>query len=96
MTWQDLRDWMAEVDRLGELRVVEGATWQADIGGITEMLDHSPDAPCVVYDNIPGYAPGWRVIANCNGTRRRQAITLGMSPNDGQPCSHAGALARDS
>ena len=91
MGWQDLREWITEVDTLGELRVVEGASWQEDIGGIAEMLDHSPDAPCVVYDSIPGYAKGWRVIANCNGTRRRQAVTLGMPPDE---ANHEAMLAR--
>jgi UbiD family decarboxylase len=82
MAWQDLREWMAEVEALGELRVVEGATWQEDIGGITEMLDHTADSPCVVFDKIPGYPDGRRVIVNCNGTRRRQAVTLGLPPEE--------------
>ena len=80
MAWHDMREWMAEVEGLGELRVVEGASWQEDIGGIAEMLDHTADSPCVVFDRIPGYPQGFRVIANCNGTRQRQAITLGMAP----------------
>ena len=69
MTWHDLRDWMDEVDKAGELRVVSGADWQEDIGRITEMLDHTPDSPCVVFDDIPGYPSGWRVISNCNAHR---------------------------
>lgn len=80
MTWHDLREWMEEVEALGELRVVEGATWQDDIGQITQMLDHTPDAPCVLFDSIPGYEPGRRVLVNSNGTRTRQAVTLGLPP----------------
>ena len=62
MVWRDLREWIAEIEKLGEMRVVEGATWQKDIGEITEMLDHTKDAPCVIFDNIPGYADkvGWQ------------------------------------
>ena len=82
MAWQDLREWMTEIENLGELRVVKGATWQGDIGDITEMLDHSNDAPCVVFEDIPGYSAGHRVIVNCNGTRKRQAITLGISSEE--------------
>lgn len=91
MSWRDLRGWMTEVEALGELRVVEGATWQEDIGRITEMLDHTPNSPCVVFDKIPGYPPGRRVIVNCNGTRRRQAVTLDMPP---QEATHSALLAR--
>jgi 4-hydroxy-3-polyprenylbenzoate decarboxylase len=55
------------------------------------MLDHTPDSPCVVFDDIPGYPSGWRVIANCNGTRERQAITLDLPPGE---ISHDALLGR--
>ena len=91
MAWHDLRDWMAVVDELGQLRVVEGASWQEDVGRVTEMLDHTPDSPCVLFDNIPGYPQGWRVIANCNGTRARQAVTLDLPLEE---ATHEGLLRR--
>lgn len=91
MTWNDLREWMGEVQALGELKTVEGANWQEDIGRITEMVDHSEGSPAVVFDRIPGYAPGRRVIVNCNGTPARQAVTLGM---DQAEATHAGLMAR--
>ena len=91
MSWNDLREWMAEVDSLGELCLVEGASWQEDIGHITEMQDHNAGAPCVLFDRIPDYEPGRRVIVNCNGTRRRQAITLGMPP---EAASHHALMER--
>ena len=31
LTYDDLRDWIAEAERLGELRHVTGASWQSDI-----------------------------------------------------------------
>jgi 4-hydroxy-3-polyprenylbenzoate decarboxylase len=89
--WHDMRDWMKEVDALGELQVVEGAGWQEDIGRITEMLDHTPDTPAVVFDKIPGYDAGRRVIVNCNSSLRRQAVTLGMDPAE---ASHDGIMNR--
>lgn len=91
MSWNDLREWMAEVERLGELRVVEGATWQEDIGAITEMLDHTDGAPCVLFDSIPGYEQGRRVIVNCNGTRRRQAVTIDIPSEE---ATHEALMAR--
>jgi 4-hydroxy-3-polyprenylbenzoate decarboxylase len=58
--------------------VVRGASWQADIGAVTEMLDHNEGAPCVLFDDIPGYPTGRRVLVNCNGTPERQAVTLNL------------------
>lgn len=78
--WRDLRDWLRLVDRLGELRVVRGASSEADIGAITEMLDHTEGSPCVLFDGIPGFQEGFRVVVNTQGTRTRHAITLGLDP----------------
>lgn len=81
---------MERVEALGELRVVRGASWESDIGAITEMLDHTDGAPCVVFDEVPGYPAGRRVIVNCNGTPARQAVTLGLPASRG---THAGLIA---
>lgn len=75
---RDLRDWITEVEGIGELRTVRGASWQADIGAVTEMLDHADNSPCVLFDEVPGYPAGRRVVVNCNGTTGRQAVTLGL------------------
>ncbi|MDO8485032.1 MAG: UbiD family decarboxylase [Candidatus Limnocylindrales bacterium] len=78
--WRDTREWMARAETLGELRVVHGANWESEIGAITEMLDHAEESPCVVFDDIPGYPSGHRVIVNCSGNPARQAVTLGLPP----------------
>ncbi len=79
--WRDTREWIKRVQDAGELRVVRGANWQEDIGAITEMLDHAEGSPCVLFDEVPGYPAGRRVIVNCNGTLARQAVTLGLPPS---------------
>jgi UbiD family decarboxylase len=81
--WRDTREWMERVEALGELRVVRGADWEAEIGAITEMLDHAEDSPCVIFDEVPGYPAGHRVIVNCSGTPTRQAVTLNLPTSAG-------------
>jgi len=78
--WSDLRDWLELVEALGELKHVRGASSEADIGAITEMLDHAEESPCVLFDEIPNYKPGYRVLVNGMGSRKRQAVTLGVDP----------------
>ncbi|TMC69166.1 MAG: UbiD family decarboxylase, partial [Chloroflexi bacterium] len=78
MQYRDLRDWIECVRDLGELRDVHGATWEEDIGRVTEMLHHTDDSPAVLFDDIPGYPAGFRILANANATRKRLALTLGM------------------
>ncbi len=88
--WKDMREWMERVQAIGGLRVVKGASWQEDIGAITQMLDHNEGSPCVVYDDIPGYPRGHRVIVNTNGTPARQAVTLGLPQS---AATHDGLLS---
>src|SRR5216117_1610452 len=78
MEYRDLRDWIERVRDLGELRDVRGATWEEDIGRVTEMLHHTDDSPAVLFDDIPGYPKGFRILANANATRSRLALTLGL------------------
>src|SRR6185436_19579557 len=88
--WRDLRDWLAHVDELGELKRVNGVNSEEDIGAITEMLDHTEESPCALFDEIPGFERGYRVLSNSMGSRKRQAITLGLDPAE---ASHERLLA---
>ena len=81
--WADTREWLERVDAIGELRVVRGVDWQAGIAEVTEMLDHTDGSPAVLFDDVPGYPSGYRVLVNANGTPRRQAVTLALSDASG-------------
>jgi UbiD family decarboxylase len=78
---EDLRDWLAMVDSLGDLRVLEGVSLDGDVGAITEMLQHTEGAPAVLFRAFPGYPPGYRILVNAQSERRRLAVTLGL-PTD--------------
>lgn len=78
--WNDMRQWLELVDAIGELKHVRGANSEQDIGAITEMLDQTENSPCALFDEIPNFQPGYRVLANSMGSRKRQAITLGLDP----------------
>lgn len=78
-----LRAWLKQVDALGELRVVERVDWQETIGRISEMLHHTDDSPAVIFDKIPDYQPGNRVLVNSLTARKRLAVSLGLDPEIG-------------
>jgi len=77
ITYEDLRTWMEETRKLDELRDVEGASWEEDIGMATEVLHHSDPAPAALFDKIPGYPQGFRVLTNFFGGKRMN-MTLGF------------------
>jgi UbiD family decarboxylase len=79
IVYDDLRGWLAEAERLGEVRTVRGATWQEEIGMATEVVSHSDQAPAVLFDDIPGVGKGFRILANIFGGKRKN-MTLGFPP----------------
>src|SRR3990167_8747687 len=81
LPYDGLRGWIEKVAATGDLRTVEGADCQTDIGMATELLQHHTDAPTVIFDAIPGHKKGFRVIVNQFGTTSRIALTFGLPTN---------------
>lgn len=80
MSYRDLRGWMTQVEELGELKVVQKADWDVEIGVITEIVMNR-HGPALLFDNITGYPAGYRIVANALGGPKRLAYTLGL-PTD--------------
>ncbi len=78
--YDDLRSWIAEAERLGELRHVNGANWQEEIGMAAELVSHDDGAPAVLFGEVPGSLDGSRVLVNMFGGKRKN-MTLGF-PTD--------------
>ncbi len=81
MGFRDLREYIAALDRLGMLRVVEGAHWDLEIGAISHMMQDSEENPALLFDKIPGYPAGFRVLANHQNDPKKQALVMGI-PTD--------------
>jgi UbiD family decarboxylase len=75
--YNDLREWMAEAERLGEVRTVQGASWEEDIGLAAEAVLRAENGPCVVFEDIPGCPEGFRLLLNMFAGQRRN-MTLGF------------------
>jgi len=75
--YEDIRGWIEEARKLGEVKDVKGATWEEDIGMATELLHRSDPAPAALFDKIPGYPEGYRILTNFFGGKRMN-MTLGF------------------
>ncbi|MBI3092135.1 MAG: UbiD family decarboxylase [Candidatus Tectomicrobia bacterium] len=78
MEADDLRSWLEKAKNLGELRLLEHADWNLEIGAITEIVDHRGNGPALLFDKIKDYPAGYRVLTNAMGSVRRVALTLGV------------------
>jgi len=75
--YEDLREWIAEAEKLGEIEVVKGASWQKEIGMAADLMMHSDASPCVIFDEVPGCEQGHRVLVNFFGGKRKN-MTMGF------------------
>ena len=75
----DLRTWLSDVDKLGQLMTVENAHWDLELSTLTEIInERSRTRPAIVFDRIKDYPQGYRVAANLVSSVGRLALTLGM------------------
>ena len=77
LAYNDLREWLAEAEKLGEVTVVKGLNKDEDIGMAAELVMHSDETNCIVFDEIQGHEPGYRVLVNFFGGKRKN-MTLGF------------------
>jgi 4-hydroxy-3-polyprenylbenzoate decarboxylase len=80
IAYRDLRDYVNAVDELGELRVINGADWDLEIGAITEVVARSPRPKMLLFDNIRGYSKGYRVITNAVCSPVTTGLAFGLDP----------------
>jgi 4-hydroxy-3-polyprenylbenzoate decarboxylase len=83
LAYEDLRDWIAALDRAGELKKIH--TEVDPILEITEITDRvsknnggrssSPGGPALLFQNIKGH-PGAQVLINQFGSARRMNLAL--------------------
>lgn len=82
---KDLREFVKRVEDLGELKRVDGADWNLEIGAITEILAEK-HGPAILFDNIKDYPSGYRVLSNAFNSYKRTALSMnlpiGLGPID--------------
>jgi 4-hydroxy-3-polyprenylbenzoate decarboxylase len=75
---QDLRTWIDEVEAAGQLQRISGAEREEEIGGIVDIYQRKTGNKAVLFDDVPGYPSGYRVLANILTSVPRINLTLGL------------------
>jgi 4-hydroxy-3-polyprenylbenzoate decarboxylase len=75
MKFEDLREFIQKIDEIGELTRVDGVDPKTEIGPISEIVAWNPDPPAILFDNVKGYPPGFRIMVwPFSSTKRAQLI----------------------
>src|ERR1700685_741247 len=78
---KDMRAWIAQLRAFGELQDIAGAEREKEIGGIVDIYQRRIGNKAVLFDDVPGYPRGHRILANILTSVRRMHITLGRDPD---------------
>src|SRR3954463_10304208 len=80
IVYKDLRGYIAAADALGELRRVEGADWDLELGAITEVAARAANPKIILFDGIKGYPEGYRVLTNPVCSASTTGLAFGLDP----------------
>jgi 4-hydroxy-3-polyprenylbenzoate decarboxylase len=69
--YEDLREFIAQVEALGALRRIDGPDPLFELGGITEVAAGLPECPALLFDSIKGFPRGFRVFTNATVSAQR-------------------------
>ncbi len=78
--YRDLRNWLERAERLGELKVIRGAHWDLEMAGIAEIVAREAKdvVPAMLFDEIPGFPPGYRTLFGQLESMQRLALILDL------------------
>ncbi|WP_158736891.1 UbiD family decarboxylase [Alteribacillus sp. YIM 98480] len=84
----DLRKWLQTIKEQEELTEVEGADWNLEIGAISELNVKKDTNSALLFDQIPGYPKGYRVLTCSTSSPARLASILRLEGDS----SHRGLV----
>ncbi|HEY7065367.1 MAG TPA: UbiD family decarboxylase [Chloroflexota bacterium] len=73
----DLREFIDAVEALGQLKRISGANPHLELGAITEVAATRKECPALLFDDLPGYPAGFRVMTNLTNHSRRERLLYG-------------------
>jgi 4-hydroxy-3-polyprenylbenzoate decarboxylase len=79
----DLREFVARADDAGEIVRIAGAHWKLEMGTLAEIVNHArPQPPAIMFEDVPGYPRGMRLLSGATNSSKRLALALGLPVPD--------------
>lgn len=83
LEWRDLREWLALVERIGELKAIAAPVDPIEeIAAITLLATREERAPALLFERMQGDASGSRILTNMLGSsKERFGLAVGLDPH---------------
>ena len=75
--FNDVREWLVEVEKIGELKTIEGADPHLEVGTIVQVNSKN-EGPSLLFDRLKGYKEGFRILTNVMSNPRLLNLTIGL------------------
>jgi len=74
--------WIQRVEEMGELKVIEGAGWDLEIGALSVLASkHKENSPALLFDRIKDYPHGYRILVGFFESLKHSALTTNLPPD---------------
>ncbi len=73
---EDLRAWLTKMNSIKEIRELTNVDWNLEIGCAAALAWKNRSSPALLFDEIPGYQSGYRVLTGSIRTNNRIATVL--------------------
>lgn len=75
----DLREFIERTEAAGEVLHVRDADWDLEMGALAEIVYHAKsEPPAILFEDVPGYPKGMRLLSGATNSSKRLAIALGF------------------
>lgn len=85
MTYRGLRQLLEMFEEMGELKTIRGADWNLEIRALTNLARDKKITGALLFDEIKDYPSGYRVLTKLLSSIKREALVLGIEPDDSKP-----------
>jgi len=75
--YSDMSEWIEEARKIGELKVVEGADLNLEVGTMVQ-LNGKNLGPALLFEKFKGYDEGFRILTNSMANIRTVNLTFGL------------------
>lgn len=79
MPFKDLRDFISALQDRREIKSIDAAGAELEIGAVTQLAAESAQCPALLFDSIPGFSKGQRVLTNAMVNKVRERSVFGVS-----------------
>ena len=76
---EDLREFIKRAEEAGEIVRITGVDTHLEMGTLAEIVNHArPEPPAILFEDVPGYPKGMRLLSGATNSSKRLALTLGL------------------